>query len=100
MKDDILEFAKKYPSFKPTSYQEAFLKMKSPRLLWWNRNPYKRTIVNEFAYEKLATLKVGQKFGLATPKGFFVYQRKKVIKPKPKIFYDEYNEIAHSPKEE
>ena len=95
MKNDILSFAKKYLSFKPTKFQEAFLSQTQGRktLCWWNRNPYKRTLTNEFTYEGLTKLKVGEKFGIATLKGFAVFKRIKIIKPKIKVYYDEVEEM-------
>lgn len=83
-KPDILEFAKKHLCFKLHPYQEEFLKMNNPKLIWWPRNPYKKYFSNYITSEHLSKMKIGQTFGLATKEGISVFKRIK-IKSKSKI---------------
>ncbi|NQT33227.1 MAG: hypothetical protein HQ594_06120 [Candidatus Omnitrophica bacterium] len=79
-----IEFYQKILAFKPTKLQEAFIKQigkgsKTP--MWWTRGSYKKFFANEFCCSQLKKMKVGQTFCLATIKGAFMFELKKIIKP-------------------
>ena len=90
---DLLEFAKKYTTFKPPLYHEAFFKVLEEALKKgesiscvdthnYNRW-YKDLRFNEFQYVYLTRMTEGQTFALASPGGIHIF---KMIK------FESYNE--------
>ena len=81
---DLLEFAKKYTTFKPSLYHEAFFKVLEEALKKgesiscadthnYNRW-YKDLRFNEFQYAYLTRMTEGQTFALASMKGLHIFK--------------------------
>ena len=80
---DMLEFVKKFTAFKPSPYQEAFIKLiegevekgEDVQLIHSNYNRwYKNLGLNEFACSRLMNMTKGQTFALVSPGGVRVFK--------------------------
>jgi hypothetical protein len=83
MRPTLLEFIDKMKIFKMTPYQEKLIELLSSTDKVTVMSPYQRGkeyINDEIACSKLIGMKQGEKFGLAHPKGLYIFKLIKVKK--------------------
>jgi|LGOV01.1.fsa_nt_gb hypothetical protein len=81
---DILEFTKKFTTFKPSLYHETFLKMieenieRGKSTIFMDNRRYNRWYkdlrLNEFTYTHITKMTKNQTFALASPEGIRIFK--------------------------
>ena len=74
---DLLKFVKKFTTFKPPPYHEAFLEAIEKAGVKDSRRWYKDLCLNEFLYSNLIKLDEGQTFAVASLEGIHIFKKTK-----------------------
>ena len=74
---NLLEFIKKFTTYKPPPYHEAFFEAMEKAGVEDSRRWYKDLCLSELLYSNIIKLKENQTFAVATPKGIHILKKTK-----------------------